>query len=336
MPYYPSLVRLPATKRKRVAEGLLRLKSSFAEDGFPAKGVDGNLLLATWNIREFGGRKYGGRDDEPLYYLAEIISRFDLVAVQEVRDDLANLQRVMQILGSWWKVLFTDVTAGTRGNKERTGFLYDSRKIIFGGLAGEIVLPPLKGAKKISSEQLARTPMIVGFRAGWFKFTICTAHLYYGGSKPDDPRRLQEMRELAKFLAREAKARTAWAKNMIVLGDFNIFKITDETFKTLTLSGFTVPPGILELTSNVAGDRHFDQIAFIAPSLQDQLEHARSGVFRFRDHVYRDEDEAAYKSEFGSARYKDWRTYKMSDHFPLWVELQTDFGAKYLTRLVGT
>lgn len=336
MPYYAPLRKLAQPTRKRAAEGLLRLKDGFLESALPPKGVDGNLLLATWNLREFGGNKYGGRDDEPLYYLAEIISRFDLVAVQEIRDDLADLERLKQILGSWWKVLFTDVTAGTRGNKERTGFLYDSRKIIFGGLAGEIVLPPIEGNSGGPSEQLARTPMIVGFRAGWFKFTICTAHLYYGADKADDPRRLQEIRDLAKFLAAEAASKTAWAKNMIVLGDFNIFKTTDETFKALTSRGFMVPPGILQLTSNLAGGKHFDQIAFIAPGIQDQFEHASSGVFPFTKYVYRDADEASYQAEMGTAKYKTWRTYKMSDHFPLWVELQTDFGRDYLAKVAAS
>ena len=49
--------------------------------------------------------------------------------------------------------------------------------------------------------------------------------------------------------------------------------------------------------------------------------------------VYRDGDEAAYQTDLGTAKYKDWRTYKMSDHFPLWVELQTDFGQDYLVKL---
>jgi Endonuclease/Exonuclease/phosphatase family len=335
MPYYPPLRDLPAAQKKRTAKGLIRLKQAFGASGLPEKRVDGNLLLATWNLREFGGTKYGGRDDEPLYYIAEILSRFDIIAVQEIRDDLADLQRVMQILGGWWKVLFTDVTAGKRGNKERTGFLYDSRKVIFGGLAGEIVLPPIEAGEGGPSEQLARTPMIVGFRAGWFKFTICTAHLYYGASTPDDPRRLQEIRNLAKFLAAEVKTKTAWAQNMVVLGDFNIFQTTDETFLALSENGFVVPPGILGVTSNVAGGKHFDQVAFIAPSVQDQFEHARSGVFKFTDHVYRDEDELLYQPEIGTAKYKTWRTYKISDHFPLWVELETDFGQEYLTRLIG-
>ncbi len=46
------------------------------------------LLLATWNIREFDSGKYGYRDDEAYYYIAEILSRFDLIAIQEVRSGL--------------------------------------------------------------------------------------------------------------------------------------------------------------------------------------------------------------------------------------------------------
>ena len=49
-------------------------------------------------------------------------------------------------------------------------FLYDSRKLAFGGLAGEVVLPPAAGTggEPLAADQLARTPYLAGFRAGWF------------------------------------------------------------------------------------------------------------------------------------------------------------------------
>lgn len=56
-------------------------------------------MLATWNVREFGRSMFGVRGAEPIYYLAEVIDRFDLVAVQEVRDDLTLLHRLMRVLG---------------------------------------------------------------------------------------------------------------------------------------------------------------------------------------------------------------------------------------------
>jgi hypothetical protein len=66
-----------------------------------------------------------------------------MVAVQEVRDNLDALDSLMYILGSWWKYLVSDVTLGAQGNRERHAYIYDTRKITFGGLAGELV-PPMK------------------------------------------------------------------------------------------------------------------------------------------------------------------------------------------------
>ena len=103
MPFYKELdAKLP--EDRRTIEGLLRLKEAL-DSSIPPKTVDPTLLLATWNLREFGGEKYGGRTQESLFYIAEIISRFDMVAVQEVRDNLDALDQLMHVLGSWWKYL---------------------------------------------------------------------------------------------------------------------------------------------------------------------------------------------------------------------------------------
>jgi hypothetical protein len=128
---------------KRTAARLLNLRTALEQE-IPKRNIGGTLLLATWNIREFDSPSYGDRKDEPLYYIAEIIDHFDLVAVQEVRDNLDALERLMDFLGSWWKYVLTDVTEGDPGNRERMAFLYDSRKVRFGGLAGEVVIPVVK------------------------------------------------------------------------------------------------------------------------------------------------------------------------------------------------
>jgi len=109
-------------KGKRIAARLLDLKRELQEEnGVPSKN-ENSVLLATWNIREFDSPSYGKRNIEPLYYIAEIISHFDLVAVQEVREDLKALEQVRDLLGGWWKYIATDVTEGTRGNRERMAF----------------------------------------------------------------------------------------------------------------------------------------------------------------------------------------------------------------------
>jgi hypothetical protein len=160
MPLYYSLSG-ETTDGRRTAEGLVRLKDAFDKEKLPRRTADHTLMLATWNIREFDSAKYGRRDREPIFYAAEIISHFDLVAVQEVHADLTALNTLMKYLGNWWKYVLTDVTEGTMGNRERMAFVYDSRKINFGGLASEVVIPPVrrKGQKTLEpAEQLARTP----------------------------------------------------------------------------------------------------------------------------------------------------------------------------------
>ncbi|MBC3541403.1 endonuclease/exonuclease/phosphatase family protein [Rufibacter sp. H-1] len=347
MPYYSKI------QDKRTAEGLLRLKQGLSEAKVPKRNVSDSILLATWNIREFGDSKQGLRTDEPLYYIAEIINAFDLVAVQEVRSNLKLLNKLMSILGGWWKVVYTDVTLGMRGNDERLTFLYDSRKISFGGLAGEIVIPPKRTKEKVltPANQLARTPYLAGFRSGWFKFTLCVNHILYGKGISVDPNRLEEIQVIANTLADMTKDKHAWAKNMILLGDFNIFNPKDVTMKAIIDAGFIVPKKLQSVTSNIADDpkkgKHYDQIAFISPDQKDKLELCESGVFNFFKYVYRMEDEEEYAEAMGSKysdkdieertkHYKTWRTFQMSDHLPMWIELGIDYSKSYLERKAST
>lgn len=120
-------------------------------------------------------------------------------AVQEVRSILSALDRVIGLLGRWWKYVVTDVTEGESGNGERMAFVYDSRKVAFGGLAGDIILPPEKVYTEVL--QFARTPVRRGFKAGWARIDLCTVHIYYGKGVRIDSRGLEEIRKLAKSRA---------------------------------------------------------------------------------------------------------------------------------------
>jgi endonuclease/exonuclease/phosphatase family metal-dependent hydrolase len=333
MPFYNALdSRKP--KDRAVATNLLRLKLAL-DESVSGKTLDKTLLVASWNLREFGGAKSGGREQEPLLYIAEIMSRFDLIAVQEVRNNLQALDDLMRLLGGWWKYLVSDVSQGASGNQERHAFVYDTRKLSFGGLAGELVPPPTKNADgTLHSDFLAaRTPYCVGFRAGWFKFSICTQHMYYGESKPDDPQRVKEAKQIVKLLKSRMKEKDRWAANAILLGDFNVFTTEDETFKAITNADFVIPDGLFGKYTNAKLDKPFDQIALIAPDQQHQIDikGITTGVFPFYDHVYRDADKGEYLPDETDRKYREWRTYKMSDHLPLWIELPIDFSSTYLT-----
>ncbi|MDR1853876.1 MAG: endonuclease/exonuclease/phosphatase family protein [Azoarcus sp.] len=316
--------------RQRVVAGLGRLRPALGA-AIPV-GTDETLLLATWNIREFDSGRYGYRPPEPYHYIAEILSRFDLVAIQEVRN-LYPLQQLQKMLGArWWGFLVTDVTLGTAGNSERMAYLYDRRKVDFAGLAAELVLPA-----SAAELQFARTPYIAGFHAGGVWLTLATVHIYYGDDVAVDPRRLAEIAAFAKTLASNAAKFSCAPQsapdaapapgNLIALGDFNIFNRKDATFAALTQSGFVVPPELQAVPgSNVDKNKHYDQIAWYK-KLTGVAPTGRAGVFDYYQHVYRAEDEADYAAERAvkpARGFREWRSYRMSDHLPMWVELSVE------------
>ena len=110
----------------------------------PLKNVSDTLLLATWNLQAFDGGEADGRTAESYWYIAEIISHFDLVALQEVGANLGGLDKLKTLLGPTWKYVVSDTTEGRAGNSERLAFLFDQRKVRFGGVAGEVVIPPIE------------------------------------------------------------------------------------------------------------------------------------------------------------------------------------------------
>jgi hypothetical protein len=105
--------------------------------------------VATWNVRalsdvtekwrvEEGDRPL--RDLFDIRCIAEVVSRFDVVAVQEVRGNLTALQTLIAALGPNWATIMTDVTRGKAGNNERMAFVFDLRRVRPSGLAGELVV----------------------------------------------------------------------------------------------------------------------------------------------------------------------------------------------------
>jgi len=325
-------------ERKRVIEKLIALRSQLDRD-IPEKTARNSLLLATWNIREFGDN----RRTESLYYIAEIISRFDLVAVQEVAANKKGLEKVVSFLGKNWSYIATDSTEGSAGGQECMAFLFDTNKVSFKNLAGEIVLPD---NKLINGLQFARTPFCVSFQAAWFKFNLATVHIYYGDSKKINEQRLGEIQALAKFLTKRAKKEQF---NYVVLGDFNIPDVECDYMKALEKNGFHIPNAIKEHPTDLGSTYHYDQIAFNL-QMTDTMrifdeKKQKSGAFNFTESVYTDEDLSVYKPYFPQDKadltgeklksyyLKTFRTFQMSDHLPLWVELKVDFSAQYLIDL---
>ncbi len=274
-------------KRKEVIQNLKKLKADIAKE-VPKKILNENIIIATWNIRDFDSNKFGNgpRMKESFFYIAEIISAFDVVAIQEVNEDLYAFNKLMYVLGEDWDYIMTDVTEGSSGNGERMAYVFNTNRVRFEKIAGEIVLP---GKSLVEGEkQFARTPYMVAFKSGWFNFKLCTVHIYFGAASGAKlKRRIEEIELIAKALSKKAKKSD---ENLIVLGDFNIDSPEHKTMEALEKNGFKIPDSIKKKprATNMFQTKHYDQIAYNdrSKSIEFADNENSAGVYNFFNKVF--------------------------------------------------
>lgn len=304
-----------------------RLRARLAAT-LPAKRLDENLLIATWNLRCFSSltRKWtAGDDDSPkrdlrgLRAIGEIIRRFDVVAIQEVQGNLRALRDLVKWLGPDWAFLMTDVTLGDAGNGERMAFLYDRRRIEPSGLACELVVPEdwlEEVGQDALRRQFARTPYAVSFRSGSATFILVTLHVTYGSSAAD---RIPELKGIARWMCDWADRTYRWSQNLVALGDFNIDRRNDPLWQAFTSTGLVVPDDLQTVPRSIFGDpgepttdKFYDQIAWFEAAggrRRLTLDYRGGGCVDFLPYVYSETDLSRLAI-----------SYRVSDHYPLWVE----------------
>jgi exonuclease III len=249
--------------------------------------------------------------------IAEVVSRFDVCAIQETRRDLTALQTVIRILGDDWAYVVTDVTEGGPGNGERLAFVHDRRRARSSGLVGEIVLPA--NAKGILDgaldRQFARTPYAVSFAAGAQAFTLVTLHALYGETMVKKERRRHELQAIAQWLADRADDPDAFNRNLITLGDFNIDRQGDPLWQAFASTGLAAPAELQDVPRNITfadggPKKHYDQIAWFTKGARAALtlDYTTAGYVDWTDYILED------------ARDDDDRKAHISDHYPLWAE----------------
>jgi endonuclease/exonuclease/phosphatase family metal-dependent hydrolase len=291
----------------------------------PSKRLDDNLLIATWNLRAFGDLTENWNateDDSPkrdlraLAVITEIVSRFDVIALQEVRGNIKCLRHMLKALGPHWAFLLTDITRGSAGNDERMAFLFDTRRVKSSGLACELVVPP-EWLDEIGDdalrEQFARTPYAASFVTGHQTFILVTLHVLWGKSSAD---RIPELTGIARWMASWAEQEAEWRHNLFVLGDFNIDRKDDDAYKAFTSTGLTVPDSLDAVPRTIFGggdaNKHYDQIAWFESGSRHLLtmDHLGAGGFDFLECALTEM----------TPQEISWR---ISDHYPLWAEFST-------------
>lgn len=145
-----------------------------------------NLIIGTWNLREFGrfsetwkatSTDSPKRDWRAVTLIAEVVRHCDVVALQEVRRQPAALKFLLAALGKSWRTIVSDVTEGDAGNDEGLAFVYNSERVQPSGLVGELVLPDVGGNPV---RQFARSPYAAGFVRGTTEFILTMVHVLWG------------------------------------------------------------------------------------------------------------------------------------------------------------
>jgi len=307
---------------KEIAAGLRALKRRIAAAKIPSSKIDETITIATWNIRAFGK---GRRTEAAIHYLAEILGQFDLIGLVELCDDLTDLGRVLKILGPYWRAVYSDMIPDGGGNRERLGFIYDKRAVVFNGLAAEATEPRgKKGFEYLPEESFWRSPYMASFKSGSFDFVVLTTHIRWGDTVES---RRAELARLADWIEAKRLEKTNEDKDLIVMGDFNIPSRNDALFKAITKHGLQVPKPLLGAHgTNLEKDKRYDQILHY-PIYPESFTKAGGEVDFYID-------DAHIKELFPAGLTKEKFTYQLSDHLPLWLQISTDTEDQKLEQII--
>jgi endonuclease/exonuclease/phosphatase family metal-dependent hydrolase len=284
----------------------------------PPKQSD-RVLIATWNIANLGVQE---RRDKDYRLIAEILSWFDLIALQEVNDNLTGIRAIHQHLGADYRLLFSDAS----GNDERMTFVYDATKLALLEEVGEVAPPPsdyrhitLPGMQQ-RFDGFDRNPYLATFRTGAFTFSLVNVHLYFGSdSAIARNRRSLEAYAVACWADNRRKSRHAVTSDIIPLGDFNLPQTQpgDPIFDALTKRGLQLPPHSTKIAASIASDNQYDQLAFFPGDTQQNFT-GQIGVFDFDGAVFAHLWQTRTRQEFLA-----YVRHYLSDHRPLWAQFIT-------------
>lgn len=283
----------------------------------PAKTRD-RLLVATWNVANLGLHERRAKDYR---LIAELIGWFDLVAVQEVNDNLSGLRAVHRYLPPSFRLLFSDAA----GNDERLAFIYDANKVELTEKVGEVAIPP-SDVRHVRLPGVAqafggfdRSPYLAGFRCGSLVLVLVNVHLYFGSeSVVSMNRRSLETYAVARWADLRRKSPHAYSRDIVALGDFNLPKTEpgDRIYEALTNRGLHLPEHSTDIGSSIQTDNHYDQIAFFPGETQEDFS-GNSGVFDFDGALFRTLWRKRNRQEFFA-----YVRYYVSDHRILWAEFR--------------
>jgi endonuclease/exonuclease/phosphatase family metal-dependent hydrolase len=255
------------------------------------------LRIASFNIQVFGEAKLN--DGPSTAILAQIIRKFDVVAIQEVRaKDLNFIDRFVEVVNAAG-VPYASVVGprlGRSDSKEQYAYIYDSTRVELDRASVYTVKDP--------DDLLHREPYVAAFRARGvpaneaFTFTLVDVHT--------DPDEVAEELNVLDDVLRAVRDDGRGEDDVILLGDLNADEGHLGQLGAVPYLGYVVSG----TPTNTHGTKTYDNILFDRRATTEFL--GRGGVLDVMREFNLTLDQAL----------------KLSDHLPIWAEFSVYEGGR--------
>lgn len=286
---------LDARNSGRTVQGAAVHRATGTNPGRNSAGKRNKIRIATFNIQVFGDRKVSRPGTVAV--LSSVMTNFDLIAVQELRDRDGSAARVLlagmnRLAGGSYR-LIAGPRLGRSASKEQYLFYYRHTRIAFSGRL--FTWPDLQ-------DRFEREPLIAGFRVkeGKFDFFLVNIHTKPGAAA-------SEIALLSRVV--QDTVRSTGEKDVILLGDFN----ADGRYYDERMLGRDFPDRLfIRVTGNALdttvapSSNTYDRIVLTRAVGEDYT--GVHGVFRLEP----------------LAALHGVPVRRVSDHYPVWAEFYTD------------
>jgi endonuclease/exonuclease/phosphatase family metal-dependent hydrolase len=270
----------------------------------PVARSGNSIRIASFNIQVFGQAKLN--KPAVMNVLAEVVRRFDVVAIQEIRslDDtlLPNFLAMINAGGRKYDFV-VGKREGRTSSKEQYAFIFDTASLEVDRTAVYTVGDP--------DALFQRSPLVAWFRvrgpAEDQAFTFKLVNVHTDPDKADLERELGYLDDVLHAVRREGAADPgADEDDVILLGDFN----TDDRHLGPLGKESNITWAIAGTPTNVRGTKQYDNIIFKRWTTTEFT--GKSGVLELQ-------------SEF---KLTPEQALEVSDHQPVWAEFMlTESGA---------
>ncbi|NOY42494.1 MAG: endonuclease/exonuclease/phosphatase [Planctomycetes bacterium] len=247
------------------------------------------IRIASFNIQVFGNKK--ASKPYVMNTLAEIVRKFDVVAIQEIRSkDQYLIPNFVQLINQQGRKYDHVIgpRLGVTTSKEQYVYLFDTERIDIDHQSVYTVGDP--------DGLLHRPPLVATFRTrgvnpdNAFTFTLVNTH-----TDPDlVPRELAALAEVYRVVRRSSRGED----DIILLGDLN----TDDRRLGRLGQLPSILPLITGVWTNTKQNKQYDNLIIHQPSTTEYT--GRSGVFNVSRWFNLTQQQAT----------------EVSDHFPVWAE----------------